>query len=235
MSSPDAWTLAERWLGANGLSKIAGTIAHYELERLISAAVVVEREACATWLDEHAKGESSPDKAHVLREKSAQIRKADHMAPTPMVTLPTCSQCNDTHVMASGHMCTSCPTPCEKCRSRLAGTKAGGPFCASTPCHCLCHFGDQVREIAAFVRGEREPETRSGGERVRLHHSLARLRTTLDSITKELDGRRPLGLDDGQALQQTASEVAMQIAKLHAFELAERDAARALASKDGPA
>lgn len=51
---------------------------------------------------------------------------------------PTCDVCNDTHVVPSRSgdsywQCTSCPTPCEKCRQHL------GSFCQSTPCECDCH------------------------------------------------------------------------------------------------
>jgi len=48
-----------------------------------------------------------------------------------------CATCNDTHWMQVGEHtwpCTSCPTPCQKCRN-----DGRGPFCASTPCPCECH------------------------------------------------------------------------------------------------
>lgn len=59
---------------------------------------------------------------------------------------PVCETCRDTHRVerhrSNGDvqevMCTSCPTPCEACRSRGPG-RAGGPFCAVTPCPCACH------------------------------------------------------------------------------------------------
>lgn len=57
---------------------------------------------------------------------------------------PICSVCNDTHLMDFFHgnhdefsrkvMCTSCPTPCDKCRSN-----GYGPYCTETPCSCECH------------------------------------------------------------------------------------------------
>ena len=47
-----------------------------------------------------------------------------------------CGVCNDTHMVHIEHevMCTSCPSPCSKCRA--GGT---GPFCETTPCPCDCH------------------------------------------------------------------------------------------------
>jgi hypothetical protein len=59
---------------------------------------------------------------------------------------PICTTCKDTHTMhrtsSSGDgdlvMCTSCPAPCEQCRSRGPG-QMGGPYCAKTPCDCACH------------------------------------------------------------------------------------------------
>ena len=55
------------------------------------------------------------------------------------VTTPVCARCNDTHLVTSHEegrqvMCTSCPTPCGKCRGAH-----GGAFCATTPCTCECH------------------------------------------------------------------------------------------------
>lgn len=52
--------------------------------------------------------------------------------------MPVCATCNDTHLMTLGEqevMCTRCPTPCEKCRSR----PPPGPYCQTTPCPCACH------------------------------------------------------------------------------------------------
>lgn len=54
---------------------------------------------------------------------------------------PVCETCKDTHSMTlptgSGDErivpCTRCPTPCEKCRTRL------GAYCRTTPCECPCH------------------------------------------------------------------------------------------------
>ena len=56
-------------------------------------------------------------------------------APEPPVR-PVCSRCEDTHRVWSSareqyEMCTSCPTPCQECRS--------GAYCQKTPCACGCH------------------------------------------------------------------------------------------------
>jgi hypothetical protein len=57
---------------------------------------------------------------------------------TTDVTLPVCKRCNDTHMIEIHGgvtvMCTSCPVPCNVCRSG-----GRGPFCATTPCSCSCH------------------------------------------------------------------------------------------------
>lgn len=50
---------------------------------------------------------------------------------------PICYDCNDSHIRGD-NMCTSCPSPCEACRSRGPG-QAGGPFCETTPCTCTGH------------------------------------------------------------------------------------------------
>jgi hypothetical protein len=48
---------------------------------------------------------------------------------------PVCKMCNDTHRFPhSGNMCTSCPTPCPRCRSGKIGA-----YCEETPCACDCH------------------------------------------------------------------------------------------------
>ena len=51
---------------------------------------------------------------------------------------PVCSVCNDTHAMPNRNndgvwYCTSCPTPCEKCR------EPRGAYCAVLRCECECH------------------------------------------------------------------------------------------------
>lgn len=56
--------------------------------------------------------------------------------------MTVCTQCDDTHQVTIRYdgredrtqMCTSCPTPCEKCRQ-----DGNGPFCETTPCPCACH------------------------------------------------------------------------------------------------
>lgn len=64
---------------------------------------------------------------------------------------------------------------------------------------------------------------RSDGEITRLEHSIKRLRVAVDSV--ELNVRLTGSASDtAAAMVQTALEVAMQVAKLDAFELAEIDA-----------
>lgn len=62
---------------------------------------------------------------------------------------------------------------------------------------------------------------RSVGERIRLKHSIARLRTTIDSVEKSLTLPGCVGLEASGALLSVTAEVAMQIAKLDAYELVE--------------
>lgn len=64
----------------------------------------------------------------------AALAEAREQACETCAPTPTCSTCNDTHVMPLGDrevMCTRCPRPCERC--------GNGPFCATTPCGCSCH------------------------------------------------------------------------------------------------
>ena len=59
----------------------------------------------------------------------------DHAEALAMTTTTVCRVCLDTHRFPeSGHMCTSCPIPCEECRQG-----GRGAFCESTPCACKCH------------------------------------------------------------------------------------------------
>ncbi len=65
--------------------------------------------------------------------------------------MPTCSTCNDTHMMPFQDrevMCTRCPLPCPSC--------ARGPFCKTTPCRCGCHSeppaDDPIRELDALLK-----------------------------------------------------------------------------------
>ena len=68
------------------------------------------------------------------------------------------------------------------------------------------------------LRGRKE------GERTRLEHSLPRLRAHIDAIELALKLPGPIGVDVAQGLVQGALEIAIQIAKHDAFELAEHDA-----------
>lgn len=72
---------------------------------------------------------------------------------SPMTTNQTsiCKTCNDTHqiiVRRDGHEdrgrpCTSCPVPCETCRSRIPNCGPGA-YCTNTPCNCSCHIGHHM-------------------------------------------------------------------------------------------
>lgn len=67
------------------------------------------------------------------------------------MTTFVCETCKDTHSMPlhsrSGDvrdvMCTRCPVPCDHCRTRVSDFGAG-PYCATTPCRCLCHLGKRA-------------------------------------------------------------------------------------------
>lgn len=63
---------------------------------------------------------------------------------------------------------------------------------------------------------------RSEGERIRLEHSTKRMRDALDSIELNIRLGGPAS-EAASTLVQTAIEVAMQIAKLDAYDIAERD------------
>lgn len=65
--------------------------------------------------------------------------------------------------------------------------------------------------------------TRSAGERERLAHSLSRLRASVESVEMALALGGPVG-QDAQVIVQTAVEVASQLWRLDAFQLAEEDA-----------
>ena len=64
---------------------------------------------------------------------------------------------------------------------------------------------------------------RSQGERVRLEHSLQRLRAQIDAIEVALRLPGPVGLDIAQGLMEGAGEIAMQIAKHDAYDLFEKE------------
>jgi hypothetical protein len=66
--------------------------------------------------------------------------------------------------------------------------------------------------------------SRSQGERTRLEHSLKRARAQLDCIETALRLPGPIGADVAQAIVLGALEIAMQVARHDAFELAEQDA-----------
>lgn len=66
---------------------------------------------------------------------------------------------------------------------------------------------------------------RSDGERVRAEHVIKRLRGCLDGVEIALrDDMAPVGLEAGQAVSQTAVELAILLAKLDAYQRAELDA-----------
>lgn len=126
-------------------SERAAFVAGYELAREDAA------KACERWFGCTSLG--------------ADIRKLTPPASPPApeasgdkAAAPVCSTCNDTHRMPFGEdhadvMCTRCPTPCRRCR---AG--GNGPYCATTPCACLCHLS------AAFIDGMRPAVERQRAE-----------------------------------------------------------------------
>jgi len=61
-----------------------------------------------------------------------------------------CTVCNDTHRMArhdgSDVPCTSCPTPCGRCRANR-----NGAYCTATPCACECHASARVAAKKAEI------------------------------------------------------------------------------------
>ncbi len=66
--------------------------------------------------------------------------------------------------------------------------------------------------------------SRADGERVRLVHSIARMRATLDGLELAIGMGGPVGLEAAQAVILTATEIALQVAKLDAYDLAAADA-----------
>lgn len=72
--------------------------------------------------------------------------------------------------------------------------------------------------------------TRCEGERVRMRHTLARMRATLENfevslgIASETQPNLPVGGDSADAITRTAIELATQIARHDAFVHAEQDA-----------
>lgn len=66
--------------------------------------------------------------------------------------------------------------------------------------------------------------TRAEGERERLLHSIARMRSTLIGLEKALTMNGPVGLEAAQAVVMSATEIALQVAKLDAYDLVENDA-----------
>lgn len=72
----------------------------------------------------------------------------------------------------------------------------------------------------------RPPEmTRTQGERLRVLHTLQRLRTIVDQVIADLERGAPTpGPDVAQAVAHTGVDVARLLSRLDAFDLAERDA-----------
>lgn len=66
--------------------------------------------------------------------------------------------------------------------------------------------------------------TRTDGERTRLVHSVQRLRSILIGIETALKVGGPVGLEASEACVHSALEIALQLAKLDAYDLAEHDA-----------
>lgn len=79
-----------------------------------------------------------------------------------------------------------------------------------------------ARQLVHAYGKTAEPKTRSAGERKRLEHSIARLRANVDAVELALAVGGPVG-QDAQVIVQTAVEVASQLWRLDAFDLAQRD------------
>lgn len=87
------------------------------------------------------------------REGFAPQRLDPAPRPADLEVKPVCSTCSDTHKMSLEErevMCTSCPTPCQKCRSN--GT---GAYCSSTPCSCTCHSASVLPPITVLLDSHR--------------------------------------------------------------------------------
>jgi hypothetical protein len=68
---------------------------------------------------------------------------------------------------------------------------------------------------------------RSEGERIRARHVIERLRACLQGIDLALDDEStPVGNEAGQAITQTATELAVLLAKLDAYQRTEQDILR---------
>lgn len=93
------------------------------------------------------------------RAKLAEL-EAENAGLPPAPAKPVCSTCCDTHRMTLHEgederevMCTRCPVPCERCRS-----KPQGPYCAATPCPCECHTPNPSKSS----NGSNSPEKPEG-------------------------------------------------------------------------
>jgi hypothetical protein len=64
---------------------------------------------------------------------------------------------------------------------------------------------------------------RTIGERIRIRHAIARLRTILDQVESTLDVDAPPSPDVGQAIAHSGSDIACSIARLEAYMRAELD------------
>lgn len=67
--------------------------------------------------------------------------------------------------------------------------------------------------------------TRLEGERTRVAASIGRLRDFLEAIERDvkLSKRTPIGIYTAQGMVQTATDLAMQLAKMDAYQRAEDD------------
>lgn len=84
---------------------------------------------------------------------------------------------------------------------------------------------------AALDAAEAEParitrQPRSEGERVRLRHSIRRSHTTLRALETAMTLPGPIGHETAESIVLAAAGIALGIAKLDAYSLAESDAAK---------
>jgi hypothetical protein len=68
--------------------------------------------------------------------------------------------------------------------------------------------------------------TRAEGERIRIAHSIERIRSILSSIEATLDIDAPPGPDVGQAIAHSGVDLACSIARLEAYMRSEGDVDR---------
>lgn len=107
------------------------------------------------------------------------------------------------------------------CARRGCGAQAESPVGA----WCAEHEPVRRRTVDAEP-AKPEPCSRSSGERVRLHHQLRRITSTLNGLMLSVeDNKNPPGPTPGEALQTITTEIVTTLARLDAYMRAEADAA----------